>query len=585
MSQAIRPSQFITTYGPGSILEGPKGPVVIPSLNNSGIFNSDDSPEKFEIVDQRFCQSLLKGYRIVRIPSNAELNKPDNMEVYKTKPFPKWSLCVEHGILYRHDTDPYGCPKCRHKSFQKAREEAIRFVLVCENGHLSDVDWINLVPHSSDKCNPTYMYWEGSGSLSSIRIKCPFCKKSVNLGQVYSSQFDCPGYFPETGITEICKGKARIIQRNASNIRIPEILTSLTIPPKSTELHEIFGRKDMKLLLIKQPSNKAELIEILENATDEGLLPKDIINRVDQYNEEIIFKALDEAKQKEKPRNYYEYRLDELNALQLAAKEDESRVQSSTPGAPPRFEVNRAEVREIKASKGNVIRITPVTRLRVIAVQKGYRRMNPVSGNIINCKFENNGDRWLPGVELNGEGIFIDLGIRGNNYEDYHWRMQGDDYEEWMKAYNNFQFYYGGELTDESFCLHPVFVWWHTLSHRLINSLSIDSGYSSAAIRERVYVRIDGEKALGGILLYTVQPGGDGTLGGLTALVSNFEFILENALRNIYVCSNDPLCENEKFKVGHYNGAACYACQLVSETSCEHRNMFLDRNLLKNNLP
>ena len=28
--------------------------------------------------------------------------------------------------------------------------------------------------------------------------------------------------------------------------------------------------------------------------------------------------------------------------------------------------------------------------------------------------------------------------------------------------------------------LHPVFVWWHTLSHRLITALSVDSGYSSA---------------------------------------------------------------------------------------------------------
>ena len=106
--------------------------------------------------------------------------------------------------------------------------------------------------------------------------------------------------------------------------------------------------------------------------------------------------------------------------------------------------------------------------------------------------------------------------------------------------------------------------------------------YSSAAIRERVFVEIDEEfgDAKGGVLLYTAQPGGDGTLGGLIALVPQFERIVAAAIRDIDACSNDPLCGDETFRVGKYNGAACYSCALVSETSCEHRNMRLDRNLL-----
>lgn len=135
--------------------------------------------------------------------------------------------------------------------------------------------------------------------------------------------------------------------------------------------------------------------------------------------------------------------------------------------------------------------------------------------------------------------------------------------------------------------LHPGFVWWHTLAHRVINALAVDSGYSSAAVRERVFIDIDPTTGSfdGGILLYTVQPGGDGTLGGLIALVPGFERVLSGALRNLDACSNDPLCGEEQFGPGKYNGAACYACSLVSETSCEHRNMRLDRNLLLQNLP
>jgi hypothetical protein len=45
------------------------------------------------------------------------------------------------------------------------------------------------------------------------------------------------------------------------------------------------------------------------------------------------------------------------------------------------------------------------------------------------------------------------------------------------------------------------------------------------------------------------------------------------------------LCEEHEFQAGKYNGSACYACQLVSETSCEHRNTRLDRTLLRENKP
>jgi hypothetical protein len=71
----------------------------------------------------------------------------------------------------------------------------------------------------------------------------------------------------------------------------------------------------------------------------------------------------------------------------------------------------------------------------------------------------------------------------------------------------------------------------------------------------------------------------------MIALVPQFDRVLRGALNLIDACSNDPLCSEEEFGEGKYNGAACYACQLVSETSCEHRNTRLDRTLLRENLP
>ena len=74
----------------------------------------------------------------------------------------------------------------------------------------------------------------------------------------------------------------------------------------------------------------------------------------------------------------------------------------------------------------------------------------------------------------------------------------------------------------------------------------------------------------GGILLYTAQTGGDGTLGGLIAQVPRFENILRDFINNIDACSNDPLCSNNRINPSRENGAVCYTCMLLSETWCEH---------------
>jgi hypothetical protein len=86
-------------------------------------------------------------------------------------------------------------------------------------------------------------------------------------------------------------------------------------------------------------------------------------------------------------------------------------------------------------------------------------------------------------------------------------------------------------------------------------------------------------------LLYATQPGSEGTLGGLVALVPYFNETMRTTFEMLETCSGDPLCVENYFTPGHYNGAACYSCLLISETSCEHRNMWLDRNVLMENQP
>lgn len=132
--------------------------------------------------------------------------------------------------------------------------------------------------------------------------------------------------------------------------------------------------------------------------------------------------------------------------------------------------------------------------------------------------------------------------------------------------------------------IHPIGIWWHTFSHRLIKAISADCGYSLASIRERIYIVKEEDEIKAGLLIYSARPGMDGTMGGLIYQVPRFKKIIERALQNIDMCSNDPICGTNHLRLGQLNGAACYACLFLPETSCEFGNIGLDRNLLINSV-
>ena len=117
----------------------------------------------------------------------------------------------------------------------------------------------------------------------------------------------------------------------------------------------------------------------------------------------------------------------------------------------------------------------------------------------------------------------------------------------------------------------------HTLSHLLIQTLSMRCGYPASSIRERVYS--DAATDRFGVLLYTGSPDAEGTLGGLVQQARYLEDHLADALKMSALCSNDPICAqhspSESMECRWLHGAA-----LVAETSCEMRNDYLDRALV-----
>ena len=85
---------------------------------------------------------------------------------------------------------------------------------------------------------------------------------------------------------------------------------------------------------------------------------------------------------------------------------------------------------------------------------------------------------------------------------------------------------------------------------------------------------------MSGILIYTSATDTDGSLGGLAreGTTERFRNILMSMLQDSSWCSNDPVCiESEAQGYGSMNFAACHACTLLPETSCESFNILLDR--------
>lgn len=249
------------------------------------------------------------------------------------------------------------------------------------------------------------------------------------------------------------------------------------------------------------------------------------------------------------------------------------------------------------------LRAYEVTKLRVVTALRSFSRpVRDKNGNPakkVNLSHESeDGSHWFAAVEAKGEGIlltFDDLENPSLFTKCERWKM-------WERRFNDFmlngvekQHMFRGLRSEELGHFetldpaakaasivesHPMFVWWHTLSHHLIRTIQHDTGYSSSAINERIYAEEINGKWTGGILLYVVEGGMDGTLGGLTSLAENLQKYFDILSESSEQCSNDPLCSETQSSSLQEN-LGCYSCTYNSETSCEHRNLFLDRLLMR----
>lgn len=499
--------------------------------------------------------------------------------------FPNWLICPMCETLdtSRNWDNEIGqpsrfCPKCSNGA-NKVYTVPTRFILTCENGHLSDFPWQDYLKATNNgalcdgECSLELKNFGGFG-LGSLFLICQKCKAQTSMAGALSpdnpiiSNFTCRGERPWLGDNEECKCKPRAIQRGASNNYFPVVVSALSIPPWDDRLQQV--------LETEMPWE-----EIVSNANNEA-----IINFVARTLEDKVGISRDDAMKVIKDRIEFATQHEQTDIREQEYRSFSQNVAYKGKSFGEReFKTKRMAIPEEMERYFSAL--VKVDRLREVRVQTGFTRITPP----MSMKPEENDNfqslsrtalDWLPAAVIRGEGIFFEL--------------NGNSIQEWLREFpraaqraelliNS----YRQELQDRdlSFDDSPLqpdakFILLHSLSHILIRQFAISSGYNAAAIRERIY-GMRSASNMCGVLIYTGASDSDGTLGGLSRL-SNSEYFgrqVKEALRNAQWCSSDPLCSEGISSASEtLNNAACQSCSLLPETSCEHFNKLLDRALL-----
>lgn len=578
----LRRAQLVTTFGSGAIVDMPEYSVIIAATN----YWKDGSPVLHE-------PNLEKLLRVSHFKQPYVSDNPDG-EYHPDIPafrFPIMHFCPECGRLmpYWGFGDEAGriCTKCKKNIVPS------RFVAACINGHLEDFPyrwWVHNGDFSEcpadDKDDKLKIdFSDETGGLESIVITCTACGKSRSMagsmGKDALRGYRCRGKRPWIGLKATfndpvaCTAPLRGLQRGASNVYFSQTTSALTIPPWSNRLSQEIELKwdSLSPVLDANPSEES-LNAVIQVAFHDLLVTGNY----------AVADVLSELKKRKGAETCAEYTKQDLY-------EDEYQVFCLGNYEQPddfQFRIERVEVPDVLSDY--IEDVIMVKRLREVLALKGFRRISPEkpeNGDERFAGYHLEGDcvplsevplNWYPGIEMLGEGIFIRLDEAALTC----WERQNEEYYEPMRRRLD-----ASNVECENFS--PRYVLLHTLSHLLIRQLSVECGYSGASIKERIYSTYpDSPHKMAGILLYTSSSDSDGSLGGLVrnALPDTFERIFRNLLQEASWCASDPICIESKAQgYDSLNYAACHACALLPETSCEMRNCLLDRGAVVGSVP
>lgn len=622
-SGSIRRAQLVSPFGVGAMSVLVDGTSVI----TGGLdhwFPKDDPDlalEDFIVHDWRLEARLkVKEFRLP--PDWRSGSGEDHRNTRLSVPalrFPRYAFCMYCKRLKLTPLSFQDVVRCEDSAHTGGRGKGPRmsqvpFVALCEDGHVDDFPFREWVHHSvTTQCNGTVrLFSTGGGGLEGQLVRCGYdaknkldasqgCGASRSLMgitmagrrddagdestvltqdlQGRSNPYLCTGARP--WLHELdgpCDRPVRGALRAAGNVYFPRVESSIFLPQHigavSGAMRDLLRRADVETAFnaVHSFAGAAATAGQIRN-----LIPAELF---DSYSDEELLAAyhdsfgigdeisLDDDHESD---DLDIWRYPEFRMIRETPQDDELRA--SDPGVHA-------------ALAGHIERVRGVTVLRETRALRGFTRgrdgeLKVAAGKALLRRRPLPPQRdWLPAYVVKGEGIYFELDPERLTA----WEARG----EVQARADMIASRYGQVITDRGGRprdISPRAVMLHTLAHLLINELIFTCGYSSASLRERLYVSRDNGRDMAGLLIYTAAGDSEGTMGGLVRMArqEHFKPVFASALSDAHWCSTDPVCMDAGESgqgPDSCNLAACHGCALLPETSCEEFNRFLDRGLV-----
>jgi hypothetical protein len=590
----IRPSQAVYSFGIGALIDLPNLSVMVGGLDRWDVTQQEVVTEDrlLDAVRARLGPQV-EALRALPVRPEESTNPYDEWARVglPVTVFPRWLRCtacnrlfpVSSGALklehnaYRIDRSRYVHPNCDRARRPPSAVPA-RFVAGCSNGHLDDFPWVRFAHDDQPVCgNPILRVNDvgTGGRATDLLVTCLNCEASSTLAKAFGAGARgmmprCRGRHPHLGVAgEPCTEQLRTLVLGASNLWFSASASVLSLPVGGGSLDQlVYDHWDeLQKMLVKE-------VLVYALSSSNATLGAAFAG----YDTDEIWDAIEARRAGGAATHDADVLVPEWAALTAGSKDQTSPHFEAEPIAAPS---------QPAAADDRLAGVTLAHRLRVVTALCGFTRISapePDDPGRSITRLETSGSpTWVPVVENRGEGIFLRLAESAVQAWEVHARdnplvaVMRRAHRDWRQARG---------LDPHKGWPGERYVLLHSLSHALINELAIECGYSSASIRERIYSRQPGEgpEPMAGILLYTSAPDAEGTLGGLVRLGQPDELgkVLTHALERAGLCSSDPLCSDHEpdAATSALHGAACHACLLVAETSCERGNRYLDRSVL-----
>ncbi|MBL1101592.1 DUF1998 domain-containing protein [Streptomyces coffeae] len=591
----VRQAQTVLPFGVGAVLD-----VQGESFVAAGIENWPQL--KTPVSSERLAARLgVTGFYAAPHTLNDRYDQPDRPGVPYVR-FPGWLFCGACRTMVRflREMEKPGEPPVCTSCAPAPRLTPMRFVRTCADGHLDDVDWwywahSRLTPELRASCSEAKHAWKArrlgfrvadrASGLEALSVRCGAirqdgkpCGAERDLLDILGPQGGrCSGRNPwqRPHQKASCGQQVHIVQRTAGNVYHPVVYSALDIP----QSEEPPRAEQDAAEAVRGHAYWTNLLDAL--GTPRAALFRDMIKEDTDAPDSLIDQLIAEATGSSAPRPDGH---SESGRTDLSRDEWHAFDATELPEPTGDFAIRRGglglngETEEPWGTlDAHVDGVILADRLREVRALTGFRR-HSLGGTLIPA--DTSGRlRWLPATEVYGEGIVLTLDEQ---------RLTTWESDPRVRAHvHGIRADLDASFRDEQLAetvgseLSARFLLLHTLAHLLIRQLSFDSGYTTASLRERVYGRP--EHGQRGLLIYTAAGDAEGTLGGLVRQgeAPHFAETLIRMLEAAAWCSADPLCaEHTGQGFGNLNRAACHACALLPETSCQTGNTLLDRALI-----